>query len=545
MRTILNTLRIILSIRNTININVILHGIRSIPLIGKHIPEDIYAIRPVKIIVLIFSVFGEILRAFFLKLMLFVVLFFASLAISSMNLFSQRSIFLYGFVAISIMSMFWYDCFHVSTDTEYAVFMMGMDAKEYVKAIAFYNAFNTVIGYTFFAIPTAILAGVPWYIALLMPVSGVGIRAITLGVEMAMYSLRVEGGKKTLKRNGRPISIEGNMILNILIICTVFVGSLFLMFIVLNDNFFWILVGLIALPVLLLIPGLLLIKKFPYNLYRSALFAEKVIGEIYKEQSKKEVYGKRDIKVNMSTSVDSKYSGYAFLNELFFKRHKKILWGREIWNVIVVAAFIILSSILLCYEINNMEDLSKSVVRFLIAGHPTIYIFILMIINSGEYACRAMYANCDSSMLKFSFYRTRESIAKMYRLRLISIFKLNLIPALMLAVYNVVVLALTGWESYFGQCILNIFLILIFTLYFCVRHTTYYYILQPYNADLKLKSKVYATLNFFLGMIGFIVAIIPIPAWVLAIAALVIIIPYMLIAYMLVKNWGPKTFIIK
>ena len=65
MRTILNTLRIILSIRNTININVILHGIRSIPLIGKHIPEDIYAIRPVKIIVLIISVFGEILRAFF------------------------------------------------------------------------------------------------------------------------------------------------------------------------------------------------------------------------------------------------------------------------------------------------------------------------------------------------------------------------------------------------------------------------------------------------------------------------------------------------
>lgn len=57
--------------------------------------------------------------------------------------------------------------------------------------------------------------------------------------------------------------------------------------------------------------------------------------------------------------------------------------------------------------------------------------------------------------------------------------------------------------------------------------------------------RLYATLNFFLGMIGFIVAIIPIPAWVLAIIALLIIVPYMLIAYTLDKKWGPKTFIIK
>jgi len=32
---------------------------------------------------------------------------------------------------------------------------------------------------------------------------------------------------------------------------------------------------------------------------------------------------------------------------------------------------------------------------------------------------------------------------------------------------------------------------------------------------------------------------------VLAIIALLIIVPYMLIAYTLVKKWGPKTFIIK
>ena len=65
MRTILNSLRIILSIRNTININLILHGIRSIPVIGKYIGEEIYGIRIIKIFAMIPAVTGEILRAFF------------------------------------------------------------------------------------------------------------------------------------------------------------------------------------------------------------------------------------------------------------------------------------------------------------------------------------------------------------------------------------------------------------------------------------------------------------------------------------------------
>ena len=74
MRTILNSLRIILSIRNTININSILNGIRHLPLIGKHISERIYGVRAIKIITLIFSLQIEIIKAFFGKLGMFALL---------------------------------------------------------------------------------------------------------------------------------------------------------------------------------------------------------------------------------------------------------------------------------------------------------------------------------------------------------------------------------------------------------------------------------------------------------------------------------------
>ena len=96
MRKYLNTLRIILSIRYTININEILHGIRCIPFVGKYIGEEIYGIRIVKIIATILSVNMEIIKAFFLKLLMFAFLFLASGAASSFNDYSQKILYLYG-----------------------------------------------------------------------------------------------------------------------------------------------------------------------------------------------------------------------------------------------------------------------------------------------------------------------------------------------------------------------------------------------------------------------------------------------------------------
>ena len=70
MQTILDSLRIVLSIRNTITVNALINGIRHIPIIGKHIPETIYRVRAVKIIALIVSIQIELLRAFFGKFLI-------------------------------------------------------------------------------------------------------------------------------------------------------------------------------------------------------------------------------------------------------------------------------------------------------------------------------------------------------------------------------------------------------------------------------------------------------------------------------------------
>ena len=132
MRTMLRTLGIILSLRNTININEILSGIRHIPIVGKKIPARVHGVRIIKILAMIPSVITELFKAFFGPLCLFGFLFVSSATLGSLRLYESRSVYLYLFLIISLMGVFFNNNFRFSTEVKYAVFYMGMDAKKYV-----------------------------------------------------------------------------------------------------------------------------------------------------------------------------------------------------------------------------------------------------------------------------------------------------------------------------------------------------------------------------------------------------------------------------
>ena len=222
MRRILNALRITMSLRNTININGILHGIRSLPFFGKYISERIYGIRVFKILAMIVSVHVEIFKAFAGKLCLFLFLFFASGAISSYNELTQKTLFIYGFLVLSLGTSFTFSVFEASQESEYGVLLLGMDAKEFVLARLVYKCASIVVGNIMFGIPAALLAGVNWYLALLLPVVGVAFRVTPLGLKMLIYSAKLSMGRR-LSKKGLPLSIAGSMDLNVGIISLILV----------------------------------------------------------------------------------------------------------------------------------------------------------------------------------------------------------------------------------------------------------------------------------------------------------------------------------
>ncbi|MBO4775303.1 MAG: hypothetical protein J5515_01690, partial [Lachnospiraceae bacterium] len=490
MRTILNSLRIILSIRNTISVNEIIHGIRSIPIIGKYIPETIYDVKIIKIIALILSVSGEILKAFFLKLALFVVLFFASGVVSSYDDFSQKGVFLYGFLYVSLAGAFVYNVFKNTPEADYAVFHLGMDAKKFVTARFFYDSFNVVLGYAVFGIPLALLSRVDWYLALLLPLAGVGFKAVPLGIEMSVYAAKQARGKKK-NRKGVPVSVEGNVIVNSLVMSFVIVAGLILGGWLTYKGLFMPVTIIYVLTALAVFPGILLMKKFPFGLYKTALYAEKTRSELVKEDAKKQRNGNVKVVINEAEGSRSKAKGYRYLNELFMKRHQKIFWKREIIAIISVLGTIALMSLFFRFEMSELDDGTESIVRFLFSKHPGLFIFALFILNTGAYMSHAMFASCDSSMLVYGFYRTPDALRKMFRLRVMSVTKFNLIPAVLMAVFCIVTLAVSGGERFFGEYLFTTLTLIVFTAYFSIRNVTIFYLLQPYASDFAIKSKLF------------------------------------------------------
>ena len=544
MRTILNSLRIILSIRNTISVNEIIHGIRSIPIIGKYIPETIYDVKIIKIIALILSVSGEILKAFFLKLALFVVLFFASGVVSSYDDFSQKGVFLYGFLYVSLAGAFVYNVFKNTPEADYAVFHLGMDAKKFVTARFFYDSFNVVLGYAVFGIPLALLSRVDWYLALLLPLAGVGFKAVPLGIEMSVYAAKQARGKKK-NRKGVPVSVEGNVIVNSLVMSFVIVAGLILGGWLTYKGLFMPVTIIYVLTALAVFPGILLMKKFPFGLYKTALYAEKTRSELVKEDAKKQRNGNVKVVINEAEGSRSKAKGYRYLNELFMKRHQKIFWKREIIAIISVLGTIALMSLFFRFEMSELDDGTESIVRFLFSKHPGLFIFALFILNTGAYMSHAMFASCDSSMLVYGFYRTPDALRKMFRLRIMSVTKFNLIPAVLMAVFCIVTLAFSGGERFFGEYLFTTLTLIVFTAYFSIRNVTIFYLLQPYASDFAIKSKLFLYLNFILGTVFFILIFIKMPSWFTCVFGILLTGAYFFIADKLVYKFAPKTFRIK
>ena len=133
----------------------------------------------------------------------------------------------------------------------------------------------------------------------------------------------------------------------------------------------------------------------------------------------------------------------------------------------------------------------------------------------------------------------------MFGLRIVSVIKYNVIPAVMIAVFSIVVIALTGGQAYFLQYVFNILTIALALIFFSTRHMVIYYLLQPYAKDVMIKSKLYGITSFITGAVLIIMVFTPLTAWMLTIAGTLITVIYIFAAGKLVYKYSPKTFRIK
>ncbi len=173
------------------------------------------------------------------------------------------------------------------------------------------------------------------------------------------------------------------------------------------------------------------------------------------------------------------------------------------------------------------------------------FVFIMYLINRGVGFTRALFVNCDHSLLTYPFYKKPGNILRLFRIRLWEITKINLLPALVIGAGLALLLFLSGGTDNPINYVLIFVTITALSIFFSVHYLTLYYLIQPYNAGTEIKSGTYQLVIWLTYMICYMMIQIKLPTLYFGIAAIVFCVLYSAVASVLVYKLAPKTFRIR
>lgn len=229
--------------------------------------------------------------------------------------------------------------------------------------------------------------------------------------------------------------------------------------------------------------------------------------------------------------------GYSLFNTIFFERHKTILSRSSNINMIIITVLFII----LLISIYQVPSLKVYVNKFLM-NNLGWFILVMYFINKGNHITKAMYFNCDHAMLTFNFYRGRRVIFNLFKKRLIKLIVINLKPALLLGIYILITIYLTGGATYIYDYISIYIYILSLSVLFSVHYLVIYYLMQPYNSDMKIVNNMYSIVLFLTYFISYQFTKINWSSTLFSIVIIIFTIIYVNISLILVYKKAYKTF---
>lgn len=486
--SMMKTLRISFSLKNTYRINSIYYGFKQIPVIKKILPESLYAAGGFKLVVSILSVIWEIISGFIGK---FIYIFFMIFMVSA--LFSktpQREafvniLFFLTFIG-ALLNTFIFD---PSKDKYYAVVLLRIDAREFAIVNYAYELCKILIGFLVFGLIFGLLSNVPVYVMLIVPLFVVCAKLTVSAFILWSYENHNHGKIK--------INVSENRL-----------GSFKVILVIL---FLTAAYGLPALgfcpPVSVLFVLMLVVIVIGVFSCRRIVTFDKyriVYGQILKDMDSMVEFAKNmDVDKNrklISAEKESlelnsrieKKKGFEYLNAVFINRHKRLLW-KPVKRVCAICILLVaagISAMLYLDDPGFRKDMAELLLKNL--GMSTFWMYL---INRGMGYTQALFMNCDHSLLCYPFYRKPKAVLELFTIRLREIIKINLPPALILGAG----LSAMLFISHGTQNPLNyLILFLVFpaeSVFFSVHYLVIYYMLQPYNAGTEIKSGMYKVIT--------------------------------------------------
>ena len=232
--------------------------------------------------------------------------------------------------------------------------------------------------------------------------------------------------------------------------------------------------------------------------------------------------------------------GYDLFNTIFFERHREILLRSAKWFASI--SFAIIIGIILLIQIT--PSLKEGLNNFLL-NNIAWFVLIMYFINRGSIITQAMFYNCDHSMLTFNFYRNPKVILNVFRTRVLTVSKVNLIPAVVIAIGLVVLLYMTGGSPNLIDYISIPIFIIVLSIFFSIHYLVIYYLFQPYDKNMKMKSAAYSIISAVTYIVAYSFTDFKMSTTIFSLLAIAATILYIVLALIVVYKKAPETFRIK
>lgn len=495
---------------------------RQIPLIKKLLPESLFKVRGLKIFANIVSVVWELLSTFLGKY-----LYILLMVTAAGNLYKEvpgERLFLHLFLFLTIIGIFANTyMFNPSKDKYYAIFLMRMDARTYTLVSYTYQMLKVVAGFLPFTVILGRASGVPLWICVILPFFVAGMKLV-----FAAYALW-EYERKGISHNENMLGKIGWTGIGVLLAAAYGLPAIGILVPVPVSA------GIIAAFVPLGVFSIFKLRAFrdyrevQQQIQAQAMYQMDAAANSVRNYSQRSISG--------DTGITSSRKGFEYLNDLFIKRHQKILW-KSTKRISAICTFLILGFLLIFY----LRPETKDNVNRLLLTYLPYFVFIMYAINRGTGFTSALFMNCDRSLLTYSFYKQPKMILKLFRIRLREIIKVNLVPAMIIGAGLALLLYASGGTDYAVNYLVLFVSILCMSIFFSVHYLTIYYLLQPYNAGTQMKSGTYQIVLSATYLICFGMMRVRMPTLAFGILAIIFCIVYCIVACVLIYRFAPRTF---
>lgn len=263
---------------------------------------------------------------------------------------------------------------------------------------------------------------------------------------------------------------------------------------------------------------------------KNAIMAEATFSDVKINEKK---FSEKDLNSDKFKNKE----GYEYLNAIFFMRHRRLLTiaTKKRTAIILIIGAILVAVTILIPEIR--QDVVSTLER-----SGAFWVFIMYMLSTSERVCKAMFFNCDASLLRYGYYREGHVILSNFKARLKRILTLNLIPAAAICICITAVIISAGEINGLRSMIPIFISIICLSCFFSIHHLFLYYVIQPYTAQMTIKSPLFTIVNMAVYFVAYMCLNFDGSNYVFSIGVILVTLIYSSIALAVTYKVAPKTF---